>query len=107
MHSSQDEASRLLQKWKTEGTLLHVIYAGNNMGVNSACVVRELSPSEMSLGWETGELILSLTGASFEYAEPREAPAAIKFRSEAKYVCCVTVSLSSGYKCGLYELRFE
>lgn len=106
MHSSLDEACQLLEKWKTESTVLHVVYAGNKVGVNSACVVRELTPTEMSLGWETGELILSLAEASFDYEEPREAPPAIKSKSEAKFICCLTVSLSSGDRCGLYELRF-
>jgi hypothetical protein len=104
-----DEAESLLNKWKTERAWLHVVFVGTDKAARCSFVgiVEEVDfPSvQLSLlGSPACEIYINFSGASFDYSDPREAPARAR-KALSKYAGVLDVIFPDGVICSLCEFQ--
>ena len=103
MISSAEDAIRLLNKWKAESALIRVIFSTTGVGLNLVGIIAEVTDGRVRVLGDACEFFFDLAGATFAYAEPREAPD--PSRSSAEYVCTLEAVLPSGDRCLFAEVR--
>jgi len=92
MNCSPDMAASLFNKWREEITFVLIVLAGVGFKVHTFGLVEASSPDELLLSLANGgRLIYHLKGASYDYAEPREAPPDIREETEAMVNCALQV----------------
>jgi hypothetical protein len=102
---SSSEARLLLDKWLSESSPLRIIFGSKEFGIDVRGRVESLSSDEVHFITDVGKLRLSMPGAEFGYAEPREAVPMVRASEEAECVCQLKAWWSLDTVCFLFELR--
>jgi hypothetical protein len=100
---SEEDAFRLLNKWKAEASEILAVLSGGKFGFSCNGRILSIEDSKIQIASPNSKLLLDLSGATYLYEDPREAPDRIRESMESKYVCELTAILPSGEKCGLFE----
>ena len=100
---SSTEAHLLLDKWLSESSTLRIIFGCKEFGTDLLGRVESLSSEEVHFISDAGRLRLSLPGAEFAYAEPREAAPLVRESEEAECVCQLKMWWSLDSVCFLFE----
>jgi hypothetical protein len=103
MYCSPEMGQSILNKWKDELAVLSVILVTPTFNFSGAVIVSDCPDGGVAfvlpaVNTDSGEilpfpaeLLVSFAEASFEYAEPREAPFDIREGVERLLVCVLTI----------------
>jgi hypothetical protein len=108
MYCSAEEACDILNKWKTEHSLVHCLFVGSDFCVvHGLAWIHESSSRRViiALGRHASLDLLSLDGATFAYSDPREAHPNIRTSTEARYERSLTITLPLMQTLYLSELK--
>jgi hypothetical protein len=111
MISSREDALSLLNKWKSEGSMISVLFVGTAEEDQArlwgfVTEVTEDSATVSSAKDAFFSLSVRLVGDNFTYGDPRDAlTREQQLALEAKYVCAFSYQLPSGGRCFFAELR--
>jgi hypothetical protein len=105
--TSPDDAFLLLDNWASDGTPLTVMLVAEGVGMWTQGRVVEVTrtPASFELRGPTGYCLVDLRSATFEYEDPREAPAQVREFSTARFVDSLAVRLPSANRCVLFHMR--
>jgi hypothetical protein len=107
MHSSEEEAIGLLNKWKTELASLRVLFTTEGCEMKFDGHIIALQDGMLFIeGPRPCQFWISIAAASFEYREPRETrPVRARISAEIAFVCTLSIRTVGGGECLLKELR--
>ncbi len=101
MYSSMEEALLHLNKWKTESTSMSFALVGTSVQCWLVGSIDHVSATEVHIrirGIEPPEclVVVSLTGAEFNYSDEREGSKFHKFASTRKFSGLLVANLPNG-----------
>jgi hypothetical protein len=108
MISSTEDSFALLRKWNSEKAPMHFVFAfpwgGGSFAGTVSGVTRETA--RLAGSDSHSEFVIALSDARFEYDDPREAPEALRDKTDL-CVGRLTAELSNGDKIAFFELRIN
>jgi hypothetical protein len=107
MRSSAEDATRLLNKWKSELASLRVLFTMEGCELKFDGRIIAVQDNILLIeGPRPCQLWLSISSANFEYTDPRETRSArARITAEITYICTLSIRQANGYLCLLNELR--
>lgn len=107
MRSSEEDAIRLLNKWKSELASLRVFFTAEGCELKFEGRIIAVQDGLLLIeGPRPCQLWLSISDALFEYSEPREArPGKVRISAELIFVCTLSIRHQGGSLCLVNELR--
>lgn len=100
---SLDEAFELLNRWKSDSTLISFAASGTDLISKGTGTISALSRTEIAVSGPSFNLLFSFTNAIFTYSEPSEANDSIRSKSMEAFVSCLEIKLPNGEFRILYE----
>jgi hypothetical protein len=106
MLTSAEDAHLLFTRWVEDSAPLRIRMRSAALIFEGVGVAQSFDASVLNLGGETWQVVVPLTGASFTFSDPREAPAgSIRDAEAARYEFGLAVDLASGDRLALIEIK--
>jgi hypothetical protein len=106
MITSPEDARLLFKRWTEDSSPLRIKLRSAVVIFEGVGLVEGFSTSVLNLGGNSWQLAVPLDGASFTFADPREATVASVREAEAsRYEFGLSLNLASGDRLALMELK--
>jgi len=106
MVTSTEDARLLFTRWLEDASLLRIRFRNSALIFEGAGVLQSFDMSVLSLGGETWQLVVPVSGATFAFSDPREAAAAsIRAAESARYEFGLALDLANGDRLALMEMK--
>jgi hypothetical protein len=107
MKAGEEDAIRLLNKWKSELASLRVLFTTEGCELKFDGRVIAVQDGMLFIeGPRPCQFWISIAAASFEYTDPRETrPGRARISAEIDFVCMLCIRPMNGGECQLKELR--
>ena len=105
---SSGEAALLMSGYKSESRRLRITFSARDMSLAfrlTASVLDFAEAERLTLEAPNADhCLVNLRGCTFEYADSREAPAAVRELAQAKLAGVLTITFPSGERLYLFEM---
>jgi len=106
MVTSPEDARLLFTRWIEDAAPLRIRLRSAALIFEGVGVAQSFDSNVLNLGGETWQVVLPLSGASFTFSDPREAPAGSVREAEAsRYEFGLAMDLASGDRLALIEIK--
>jgi hypothetical protein len=106
MVTSAEDARLLFTRWIEDGSPLRIRLRNAALIFEGAGVLQNVNSNVLNLGGDTWQLVIPLSGASFTFSDPREAPSgSVRETESARYEFGLAVDLANGDRLALMEMK--
>lgn len=106
MVTSTEDARLLFTRWIEDSSALRIRLRSAALIFEGVGLVQSFDSNVLNLGGETWQVVVPLSGASFTFSDPREAPAgAIRDAEAVRYEFGLALELANGDRLALIEIK--